>query len=147
MREFSTNESGVAEQEPRFKTERIAEITDAVIDRSHNLDAACYPADMMSPREEYEEVLKDPTGVHVALEDAQGFCGHILAYDFAKDYDEVKEEDPELSKSKSGEALYVYSIAIRPETEGMESVRRWQAHVNNLKCKERLHVKILNTTY
>jgi len=119
-------EDEFSEPRSRFKAERVTEINEEVIDRSYSLDALCYPSEMMADREEYELVLQDPTGVHVALEDEQGFCGQILAYDIFGD-EVLAEADPEVTKEKQGEALYVYTTAIRPNVEGAESVRGIEA--------------------
>jgi len=79
--------------EAGMRVRRITNPDDAMVEQIYQLESACFPAEMMTDKEEVEGVL-NTEGVHILIEDENGIFGHISAVDHNTEF-RGDDKDPE----------------------------------------------------
>lgn len=109
-----------SEKKKKYKVEIISDINEGTIREVCEIEKESFPEEMQSSPEDLREVLENKDGIHLLVKDEkEKVLGAILSLRQSQEYDYLKDYDPDFIKDK--EALYIESIAIKPESRNISS--------------------------
>ena len=117
VKEFGEKEKKVKKE---FEIERVKEFSQKDLREIEEVERASFPPEMQSDLEDLRETLLQKKGVQIILREKGGkILGYLSSKPQDVAYKELKEWDKDFKPNKK--ALYVESIAIKPEARGLKT--------------------------
>ena len=117
VKEFGEKEKKVKKE---FEIERVKEFSQKDLREIEEVEKASFPPAMQSDLEDLRETLLQKKGVQIILREKGGkILGYLSSKPQDVAYKELKEWDKDFKPNKK--ALYVESIAIKPEARGLKT--------------------------
>lgn len=131
MPEFSKHENEPQEQEEtNIHVERITGADEQTLEQLAEIERLCFSEEMAEDKDELREIIQNPEGIHLKLEDKDGkIIGYISSLRQNQEFDSLKEYDADL---KPNDSLYIHSFDIRPENRNLKN---FNALFNSLKTE------------
>ncbi|MBI4709017.1 MAG: GNAT family N-acetyltransferase [Candidatus Portnoybacteria bacterium] len=128
-------ESGDKEKRQKYTIEVILDPNEDAFRQVCEIEKESFPEKVQSSPEDLKEVLENKDGIHLFIKDEAGeIAGNILSLRQNQEYKDLKKFDPDITNDK--DALYVESVAIRPQKQGMAAFKNaWQALVEEAKSQ------------
>lgn len=114
---INPDESVVEKKAYRIKI--VADVNEDTLKEVHKIEEESFPEKMQSSSEDLQGILENKEGIHLLVEDDKGkVMGNVLSLRQSEEYADLYPYDADFTKDEN--ALYVESIAIKPESRNVE---------------------------